>query len=215
MKINNIVKIGEKEVNNNNLLYISFKEDYTPILSFRGNNSVGKVQLPIKTKTIIEIITKHAFNEGCSLGSFTLIQNEAEEIIDIVKYNSSEYKKYFSKTTIKPSSLKQGTLVKLEDGEQLVFIKQFYYFNDYRLISLFSNLKPVQQTTNRNKDDLIRTVSIFNFFENEPELSNVFYSLNQNKIVVYKTTSKSKKIVEKIGMVPQFEKNNPINITNK
>lgn len=214
MKINKIVKIGIEEVYNNNNLSINFREDNTPYLSFRKITSTEEIPLPIQMDKVIEIIKNHPFNNGVSLGSYTLIQNNADEIIDIVKYNSPEYKKYFSKTTIKPSSLEQGTVVTLDNGSNFVFLKQFYGIYFYRFVSLISDIKKFNVISQGNIESLKRNIINYKFFESEPSLYNLFYSIEDNKVIPYLANTKSTKIIEVKNCIEEI-KNRDVRIMMK
>lgn len=205
MKINKILTIGNNEVYNNSNVFINFDHNNLPYLSFFKKDTIEKVALPIKIEKTIEIIKSEPFNNGVSLGSYTLIQNDANEIVDIVKYNSKEYKRYFSKTTIKASSIEQGAVVKLNNDSTLIFLKQIYGLYYYRFVHILGYIKDKRALNDYYISELNINITRFKFFENEPCLYNVFYSLEENKIVYYLANSTSTKIIDVLGSVPEFK----------
>lgn len=210
------ILIGDISYKNDSILEIAFNNNFQPYFIFKlreentfsYDNSIRQaIFLPFEMT--IKIIQENAFNNGVSLGTFSLVHGTGGEIIDIVKYNSQEYKDLIKANKFKPSSIEQGSFVKLQNGRTAIFVGQYksldkaYFFNLLRYL-IDDNDSPWLSHNRYLREQRIE------FYENIHKkniLLNAFIDVDGN-LFFERSSDLKTSIVEVFPVVPEFKVNN-------
>lgn len=208
------ILINRIKYKNDSILEMAFNENFQPYFIFKlreentfsYDNSIRQpVFLPFE-KTI-KIIQENAFNNNCSLGTFSLVHGTGGEIIDIVKYNSQEYKNLIKLNKIKPSSIEQGSFVKLQDGRDVIFVGQYKSLDKSYFLNLLRYIVDDNSFSTTNTYFREQRIELYEDIHKKSMLLNVFIDLNGN-LFFHRSSELKNSIVEVFSVVPEFNVNN-------
>ena len=166
MKINKIITLNNSEFKNSFFLTLFFKEE-KPYLKIKNTDVI----LPISSSLIIESLCKFSIIENNIIQEISLVQNEANDIIKLVNKKSEEYKKIIRKNSFRTDNLKQGTLVELQSGEKLIFIK---LIKQSKIKDFISILKNIEYKIPVSKKDFLQIFKNYNLFYSH--IHNLLYN---------------------------------------
>lgn len=210
------ILIGDISYKNDSILEIAFNQNFQPYFIFKlrqentfsYDNSIRQpVFLPFD-KTI-KLIQENAFNNGVSLGTFSLVHGTGGEIIDIVKYNSQEYKDLIKLNKFKPSLIEQGSFVKLQNGRSSIFVGQYKSLDKSFFLHLLRYLIDDNGGPWLSHNRYLREqrIELYENIHKKNILLNAFIDVDGN-LFFERSSDLKTSIVEVFPVVPEFNVNN-------
>ena len=197
MKITKFITINNEIKENKFFLRLAFNNDNQPMLII-GNT---EVVLPVSLSIVLNVLETADISSKKLINPYAIVQNEAEEFINLVLINSPEYKKIISSKSITTSKIKQGALVKLQSEERLIFLQTIKMARTYKLREIHNYFQG--NTYRRNNQP-----------HTEKEVKNMFKSYNlfldpiSQNFSLFEISFSNKRVIETYDVIPEYNKIN-------
>lgn len=212
MKMKNIININNVEIKN--LFKINFDFDVNNIPFIYTEKENLKLKINISQTLVNKTLKENSFKEGKSNSLFVIVENEMGEKIDLIKYNSIEYKKYLTKVKINSSKIEKGTLVKLNNGKELIFLEKLYEIENEWFYQIFGRIIDISILERKRKKEISNYLKdfIYVWAEKIIDKKNIFITKNKEKIYKLEIEKKDFQIIDTLGEFKEFKE---IKIGNK
>lgn len=139
----------------------------------------------LKTTTLINLV----FHKP-----FSIVENEAGEFIKLIEFHSPEFQKLINQSTFRTDKIKQGTLVKLVNEDQMIFISTIRTINKYYLDE-FLNMPNSGGFYDKNK------------FLKKFHTENLFYNIKEQSFISFEAKESMFRVKDCYDIVPEYSEN--------